>query len=446
MKKLTSKNFRISNVQLIVMVFLGIIFLGSILLWLPFSHREGQNLAYIDALFVATSAVCVTGLTPINISEVLNPIGHTIMMLLIEVGGLGFMSVLLILALMFKKRVSIQSRLLIKDTLNLDNLGGSVKLLKFVVKFSVTIQLIGALLLATEFIPAYGLKKGAFYSVFHAISAFCNAGFDLFGDSLMSYTNNEFILVVIALLILSGGFGFIVWADLINFFKEKKLSLHTKIALVVSLSLVVLGTVIFFMTDTADSIGIGNKLANSFFLSVTPRTAGFASLDYGSMSYAGIILTIVLMFIGGTSGSTAGGIKTTTLGVLMIQLFSLLKGRDAAEGFGRQIPLKTVLKAFMFVFFAMLICFVSALVLAMTETIPLQSGIEYVLFEVVSAFATVGLTMGLTPDLTVFGKILIMCLMFIGRVGLYTVIFALLRRNHAKGHKFNYACENVYVG
>lgn len=446
MKKITSKNFRISNVQLIVIVFLGIIFLGSILLWLPFSHQEGQTLPYIDALFVATSAVCVTGLTPINISEVLNPIGHTIMMLLIEVGGLGFMSVLLILALMFKKRVSIQSRLLIKDTLNLDNLGGSVKLLKFVVKFSLTIQLIGALLLSTEFIPEYGLEKGIFFSVFHSISAFCNAGFDLFGDSLMSFTNNGFILVVISLLILSGGFGFIVWYDLIHYKKDRKLSLHTKIALVVSLSLVVLGTVVFFFTDTTNSNGLSNQLANSFFLSVTPRTAGFASLDYGTMSYAGIILTIVLMFIGGTSGSTAGGIKTTTLGVLMIQLFSLLKGRDNAEGFGRQIPLKTVMKAFMFAFFAMLICFVSSLVLAMTETIPLQSGIEYVLFEVVSAFATVGLTMGLTPDLTVFGKMLIMCLMFIGRVGLYTVIFALLRKNHAKQHKFNYASENVYVG
>ncbi|MBO0488466.1 TrkH family potassium uptake protein [Vagococcus fluvialis] len=446
MKKITSKNFSISNVQLIVIIFLGIIFLGSILLWLPFSHQKGQSLPYIDALFVATSAVCVTGLTPINISEVLNPIGHTIMMLLIEVGGLGFMSVLLILALMFKKRVSIQSRLLIKDTLNLDNLGGSVKLLKFVVKFSLTIQLIGALLLATEFIPSYGLKKGIFFSIFHSISAFCNAGFDLFGNSLMSYTDNGFILVVIALLILSGGFGFIVWYDLIHYSKHRKLSLHTKIALTVSLSLVVLGTVIFFLTDNNQSSPILNQLANSFFLSITPRTAGFASLDYGTMSYAGIILTIVLMFIGGTSGSTAGGIKTTTLGVLMIQLFSLLKGREAAEGFGRQIPLKTVMKAFMFAFFAMLICLVSSVILAMTETIPLQSGIEYVLFEVVSAFATVGLTMGLTPDLTVFGKLLIMSLMFIGRVGLYTVVFALLRRNNAKQHKFNYASENVYVG
>lgn len=446
MKKNFKKNFRISNVQLIVIVFLGIIFLGSVLLWLPFSHQKGESLKYIDALFVATSAVCVTGLTPINISEVLNPIGHTIMMFLIEVGGLGFMSVLLILALMFKRRVSIQSRLLIKDTLNLDNLGGSVKLLKFVVRFSLIIQLIGALLLSIEFIPTYGLKKGIFFSVFHSISAFCNAGFDLFGNSLTSFTDNEFVLVVIALLILSGGFGFIVWHDLIHYRTVNKLSLHTKIALVVSLSLVIFGTVMFFLTDTDKLAGFGNQLANSFFLSVTPRTAGFASLDYGTMSYAGILLTIVLMFIGGTSGSTAGGIKTTTLGVLMIQLFSLLKGREAAEGFGRQIPLKIVLKSFMFVFFAILICFVSSLVLAMTETIPDQSGIEYVLFEVVSAFATVGLSMGLTPDLTVFGKILIMSLMFIGRVGLYTVIFALLRKNNGKPHKFNYPCENVYVG
>ncbi|MBO0477709.1 Trk family potassium uptake protein [Vagococcus sp. DIV0080] len=445
MKKLASKNFRISNVQFIVLMFLMIIFIGSVLLWLPFTHQEGQTLPYIDALFVATSAVCVTGLTPINISEVLNPIGHTVMMLLIELGGLGFMSVALILALMFKKRVSFQSRLLIKDTLNLDQLGGSVKLLKFVVRLSLSIQLIGALLLSTQFIPEYGLKKGVFFSIFHSISAFCNAGFDLFGDSLMSFQGNEFVLVVIALLILSGGFGFIVWYDLIHYRSQKRLSLHTKIALVVSLCLVAGGTLIFLITDANRGSSVGNQLANSFFLSVTPRTAGFASLDYATMSYAGILLTIVLMFIGGTSGSTAGGIKTTTLGVLLIQLISLLRGREDAEGFGRKIPMQTVMKAFMFVFFSTAICFVSALVLSMTESIPYQSGIEYVLFEVVSAFATVGLTMGLTPDLTVFGKLLIMSLMFVGRVGLYTVVFALLRKN-AKKQKFNYVSENVLVG
>lgn len=441
------KFFKISNVQFIALMFLMIIFIGSVLLWLPIMHQPGQNLPYIDSLFVATSAVCVTGLTPINISEVLNPLGQTVMMVLIELGGLGFMSVALILALMFKKRLSFQSRLLMKDMLNLDSHGGVVKLLKFVIRFSFVVQLIGAISLATQFIPEYGIKKGLFFSIFHSISAFCNAGFDLFGDSLLGYKDNSFVLVVIALLILSGGFGFIVWYDLIHFKKERKLSLHTKIALCVSAFLVVFGTVIFFFTDAAGTNGLGNKLANSFFLSVTPRTAGFASIDYGAMSYAGIILTIVLMFVGGTSGSTAGGVKTTTIGVLIVQLFSLLKGREDAEGFGRTIPLKTVLKAFMFVFFSSLICFVSSLVLAMTEAIPYQSGIEYVLFEVVSAFATVGLTMGLTPNLTVFGKLLIMSLMFIGRVGLYTVIFALIRKEvSAQSHKFNYPKENVLVG
>ena len=446
MKEQFKKKFALSNVEIIVLMFLLIIFIGSLLLWAPFSHQPGQELKYIDALFVATSAVCVTGLTPINISEVLNPIGHVIMMFLIELGGLGFMSVALLLALLFKKRVSVQSRLLIKDTLNLDKLGGSVKVLKFVVKLSVTIQLIGAVLLSFKFVPMYGIQKGVFYSLFHAISAFCNAGFDLFGDSLMSFQSDGYILVVISLLILSGGFGFIVWYDLLHYKNEKRLSLHTKIALTVSACLVTFGFVVFFITDVSRETGLLNQFANSFFLSTTPRTAGFASLDYGTMSYAGILLTIVLMFIGGTSGSTAGGVKTTTLGVLMIQLFSLLRGREDAEGFGRKIPFKIVVKAFLFVFFAALICFLSALVLAMTETIPLQSGIEYVLFEVVSAFATVGLTMGLTPNLTVFGKILIMLLMFIGRVGLYTVIFAVLGRSNQKQTHYSYPNENVLVG
>lgn len=444
---MTKKNFKISNVQFITLMFLLIIFMGSFVLWLPIMHQSGQALSYIDSLFVATSAVCVTGLTPINVSEVLNPLGQSVMLILIELGGLGFMSVALILALMFKKRLSFQSRLLMKDMLNLDSHGGVVKLLKFVVRFSFIIQLIGAILLGTQFVPEYGIKRGVFYSVFHSISAFCNAGFDLFGDSLMGYKENNLVLVIIALLILSGGFGFIVWYDLIHFKRTRKISLHTKIALSVSTFLVCFGTIIFYFTDTGGNNNFINKLSNGFFLSVTPRTAGFASLDYGSMSYAGILLTIVLMFIGGTSGSTAGGVKTTTIGVLIVQLMSLLKGREEAEGFGRTIPLKTVLKGFMFVFFSSLICFVSSLILAMTEAIPHQSGIEYILFEVVSAFATVGLTMGLTPNLTVFGKLLIMSLMFIGRVGLYTVIFALIRKEmNSQSHKFNYPKENVLVG
>lgn len=446
-KEKERKVTKFSNVKFITSMFLGIIFVGSILLWLPFVHNPGQSLRYIDALFVSTSAVCVTGLTPINIAEVFNPLGHVIMLVLIEIGGLGFMSVALIIALMFKKRLSLQSRLIIKDMLNLDSHGGVVKLLKFVVRFSVIVQVIGACLLSMDFIPKFGIKKGLFFSVFHSVSAFCNAGFDLFGTSLLGYQTNKFVLIVIALLIIAGGFGFIVWYDLIHFKKDKRMSLHTRIALIVTVTLLVFGTCIFFMTDTNGETSLLNKVVNSFFLSVTPRTAGFASIDYGQMSYAGIILTIVLMFIGGTSGSTAGGIKTTTVGVLIVQLVSLLKGREEAEGFERSIPLRIVLKSFMLVFFASMICFLSALVLAMTEYIPENSGIEYILFEVVSAFATVGLTMGLTPYLTVFGKILIMSLMFIGRVGLYTVIFALLRKEmNTQKSKFNYPKENVLIG
>ena len=404
-------------------------------------------MTYIDALFVATSSVCVTGLTPINISQVLSPFGHIVMMILIEIGGLGFMSIALIVAMMFRKRVSLQSRLVIKEMLNLNNHGGVVKLLKFVVKFSVSVQLLGVILLGFQFIPEYGVKRGIFYSIFHAVSAFCNAGFDLFGDSLLGYQQNPYVLLVISGLIISGGFGFIVWYDLIHWQDHRRFSLHTKIALMVTLSLLIGGTVLFSITDRFYEMSFVKQLTNSFFLSVTPRTAGFASIDYGSMSYAGLILTIVLMFIGGTSGSTAGGIKTTTLGVLLIQLVSTLKGRDEAEWQERSIPRNIVMKSFVLFFFASLLCLLSALVLSMTEYSPQHSGIEYVLFEVVSAFATVGLTMGLTPHLTLFGKLLIMCLMFIGRVGLYTVMYALLRKElNELGNKFNYPKETVLIG
>lgn len=438
---------RFNTVQFISLMFLIIIFVGSFLLFLPISHQTGQHLSYIDALFVATSSVCVTGLTPINISQVLSPFGHVIMMILIEIGGLGFMSIALIVAMMFRKRVSLQSRLVIKEMLNLNNQGGVVKLLKFVVRFSVGVQLLGAILLGFQFIPQYGMGKGMFYSLFHAISAFCNAGFDLFGDSLLSYQQNPYVLLVISGLIISGGFGFIVWYDLIHLKEHKRLSLHTKIALTVTLSLLIGGTILFAVTERFHNMSLFKQITNTFFLSVTPRTAGFASIDYGSMSYAGLILTIVLMFIGGTSGSTAGGIKTTTLGVLLVQLVSTLKGRDEAEWQERSIPRNIVMKSFVLFFFASLLCLLSALVLSMTEYSPPYSGIEYVLFEVVSAFATVGLTMGLTPHLTIFGKLLIMCLMFIGRVGLYTVMYALLRKElNDLGNKFNYPKETVLIG
>ena len=441
------KRNKISTVQMISVMFLSIIMIGSILLWLPFTQAANHQISYIDALFVATSSVCVTGLTPVVIADVFNPVGHAIMLLLIELGGLGFMSVVLLISLMLKRRLSLQSRLIIKDMLNLDSHGGVVKLLKFVLRFSVLVQLLGALLLSIQFVPDYGIKKGIFYSVFHSVSAFCNAGFDLFGDSLIGYQDNGYVLLIISLLIISGGFGFIVWYDLIHFKREARMSIHTKLALIVTGTLLLLGTVVFYLTEpTVDKSFLAN-LSHSFFLSVTPRTAGFASIDYGTMTYAGIILTIVLMFIGGTSGSTAGGVKTTTVGVLTIQLISLLKGREEAEVFERTIPLKTVLKSFMLVFFASLICLVSSLILAVTEYIPENSGIEYVLFEVVSAFATVGLTMGLTPDLTVFGKFLIMSLMYIGRVGLYTVVFSLVKKELvSQSSKYMYPKENILIG
>lgn len=447
LSKKKPKGIKVSTVQFITLMFLGIILLGAFLFWLPITHQEGQEVSFIDALFVSTSSVCVTGLTPVNVSEVFNPLGHVIMMLLIEVGGLGFMTVFLMIAIMLKKRLSFQARLIMKDMLNMESHGGVVRLLSFILRFSLSVQLIGAILLSFEFIPEYGVVTGTFYSIFHAISAFCNAGFDLFGNSLIGYQNNPYVLIIISLLIISGGFGFIVWYDLLNYRKHKKLTFHTQVALTVTGGLLLLGMVVFYFTDThLASTSKLSQLANSFFLSVTPRTAGFVSIDYNQFSYAGILLTIVLMFIGGTSGSTAGGIKTTTLGVLFIQAFSLFKGREEAEGFERTVPKETVIRSFVFVSSATLICFVSSLLLMITEKIPTNSGIEYVLFEVVSAFATVGLTMGLTPDLTIFGKLLITLLMFVGRVGLYTVSFALLKGETTQIHHFNYPKENIVIG
>lgn len=445
--------FKIHPIQFIALGFGVIILIGSLLLTLPMFTNSGEGTPFIDALFTATSATCVTGLTTLTTSEHWNMGGQLIILGLIEVGGLGFMMMPFIFFAVMKRKVGLMTRIIISESLNLDGLSGVIKLMYYILRFAIGFQLLGAILLAVDFIPTYGIGKGIWYAIFHSISAFCNAGFDLFGDSLVGFQGNAYVLLVISGLIIAGGLGFIVWQDLMAFRKTKKLSLHSKLALTVSISLLIFGTIVFYISESGGRFIVNdtspiNRFANMLFMSVTARTAGYYSVDYGNVSQAGILFTIVLMFIGGTSGSTAGGLKTTTFGVLLIQTISMLKGRVHAEAFHRTIRPSVVSRALTLFFITLTLCIAVTMVMSVTEVLPRFRGIEYLLFETFSAFGTVGLTMGLTPSLSLMGKLLIIALMYIGRVGILTVGFSLTMRlmKKANGGHYKLPEESVIIG
>ncbi|MDO4624343.1 MAG: TrkH family potassium uptake protein [Enterococcus hirae] len=448
MKKRVRK--RLSPVQLIAAVFFILILFGGSLLTLPFFSRSGESTHFIDALFTATSAVCVTGLTTLNTAEHWNSAGQFLIMTLIEIGGLGFMMIPILFFAIAKKKISFSMRIVLKEALNLEEMSGVIKLMIYILKFAVVIQVIGAVALSVVFIPEFGWAKGIWFSIFHAVSSFCNAGFDLLGDSLLADQTNVYLIMVVSALIIAGGLGFIVWRDILSYHRVKKITLHSKVALSVTALLLIGGFILFLITErnglTLVKGTFTERLANTFFMSVTPRTAGYYSIDYLQMSHAGLILTMFLMYIGGTSGSTAGGLKTTTLGILLIQMHAMFKGKTRAEAFGRTIRQAAVLRALTLFFVTLSLCVVAIMVLSVTETIPKTSGIEYIAFEVFSAFGTVGLTMGLTPDLTLIGKLVIISLMYIGRVGIMTVVFSLLVKANRAEANYKYPEESIMLG
>ncbi|MHC5267820.1 TrkH family potassium uptake protein [Enterococcus sp. LJL98] len=438
--------------QVIITGFATIILVGALLLSLPIASQTGESTHFLDALFVATSATCVTGLTTVTTAVHWSFFGQVVILTLIEVGGLGFISLPVIFYLVTRKKVGLGMRIVLRQSLNSDNRRGEMSLMIYIMKNAFFIQFIGFLLLAVDFIPRFGLKRGAWYSFFHAISAFCNAGFDLFGDSLVGFQQNPWVLSVISGLIISGGLGFLVWYDVLSYKKGKRMSLHSKIALLVTGGLLLFGTLCFMLTErNGVALVEGNafqRFFNTMFMSVTPRTAGFFSVDYLSMTHAGLLLTIVLMFIGGTSGSTAGGFKTTTFGILIIKLVSIFKGKEHAEFDERTIKESIVSRSLVLFFLLLSLVIISTMILSVTETVPDINGLglEYIVFEVVSALGTVGLTMGLTPALTISGKLLIILLMFVGRVGIMTVIFSLVTKGMNQKQTFKYPEESVIIG
>jgi len=359
-------------------------------------------------------------------------------MTLIEIGGLGFMSFAVLISLFIGKKITLRERLIMQEAMNTYSIQGLVRMVKYVLTFTVSVQLIGALLLSTQFVPEYGVPRGVFYSIFHSISAFCNAGFDLFGTSLLSYSSNNVVILVISALIIIGGLGFTVLLELYDFKGIKKMSIHAKLVIITTLILVLGGSILMLLfefnnTETIGNMSLNDKLLNSFFASVTPRTAGFNSVQTNSMTLASKILTIILMLIGGSPGSTAGGLKTVTCGILVLTIISVIKGREDTEVFGRRFTKEIVYKAFTIVFVGISLVIGVTMILSYTEV-----GVSFVnlLYESASALGTVGLTLGLTPNLTPIGKILIMILMYLGRVGPLTVMLALARKGKKSSYKY----------
>lgn len=446
------KKGHLATPQLISLGFATVILCGALLLMLPISSRSGGITPFIDALFTATSATCVTGLTTVNTAQHWTPFGQFVILVMIETGGLGFMSLPVFFFMIARKKINLRTRMILKDSLNLEQMNGSVNLMRYILLTSVIIQGLGSIALSFSFVPQYGWLKGIWFSIFHSVSSFCNAGFDLLGDSLANNQQDIWMLSVIMILIIAGGLGFLVWFDLIQYRKQKRLSIHSKIALLMTGSLLILGTIGFYLTEHNGQLLVtGNWLQrffNTMFMAVTPRTAGYYSVNYFEMSHAGLILTIVLMYIGGTSGSTAGGLKTTTFGVLLIQMKSILKGRNRAEFSGRTIPAGAIFRALTLFFITLSLCILATMILSVTEKIPDVDGLglEYIVFEVVSAFGTVGLTMGLTPELSIVGKVIIISLMFIGRVGIMTVLLSLIAKARQQEQHFKYPEESVLIG
>jgi trk system potassium uptake protein TrkH len=424
--------WKLSPSQLLVLGFAGIILLGAFLLTLPVATTDGMGLNFIDALFESTSAVCVTGLVVVDTGTVLTPFGQTVIILLIQIGGLGFMTVATLFAILLGKRIGLRGRLLMQEALNQITIQGVVKLARYILVVTFAIEGIAALILTGAWLKDLGWPKAFYFGLFHAISAFCNAGFDLFGGyrSFTDYVENPLVNIVIMLLVTLGGIGFTVIAEVYRKRSFARFSLHAKLVLSISLFLVVGGALGIFIleNDNAKTLGglsASGKLMAALFQSVTPRTAGYNTLDMPSLTTATQFLLIILMFIGASPGSTGGGIKTTTFGALLATAWGVISGKEETEIFKRRLSMVTVFKALTIAMAAALLVTIVTMALSITE----RADFIVVFFETVSDFGTVGLSLGITPHLTDFGKVLITITMFAGRVGPLTLAFALAQRS-----------------
>ena len=429
---------RLNQVQYIALGFFFIILAGSLILTLPIASRSGEWTPFLDSMFTATSATCVTGLVVYDTFTHWNVFGQLVILLLIQIGGLGFITVGVGFSMAFRRRIGLWQRDLLKESINAMEIGGIVKLSRKIFIGTALCEGAGAILLATRFIPEFGFVKGIYYSIFHAISAFCNAGFDLMGGqqpyaSFTAYATDPVINITIMLLIIVGGLGFVVWSDVVSKrFHWKNYCLHTKMVISVTLILIFGGALLLFLFEqggTIKGMSTGEQILTSLFGSVTARTAGFNTVDTGALQPESKLLTIVLMFIGGSPGSTAGGVKTTTIAVILIYVISNLRGENGCNVFHRRIGDEVIKKASMVFCLNLFLGLMSVTLILATSNLRMSD----VLFEVYSAISTVGMTTGITRDLNVVGRIVIIILMYCGRIGSMTFALSFVAKPETKG-------------
>lgn len=427
--KITDFRFmKLSPPQILVSGFAAVILIGALLLMLPASSASGESLSFLNALFTATSATCVTGLVVVDTGTYFSTFGQMVIMLLIQVGGLGFMTMATLFALAFKRKISLRDRLILQEAMNQSSMEGIVRLIRRVLLYSLVIEAAAAILFTSRWAFDMPFGRAAYFGMFHAVSMFNNAGFDLFGEyrSLTGYVSDPIVNIVAMFLIVSGGIGFIVMSDLVEYRSKRRISLHSKVVLSMTAALILVGAVVIFIfeftnTRTLGPLNFGGKIWASLFQSVTPRTAGANTVDITGLRQASQFFIVILMFIGASPGSTGGGIKTTTFTLMIGAVISMLRGREDIVLFRYRLAQERVFKALTITLLALLLIVSVSMVLSTTE----DRAFLMILFETTSAFATVGLSMGLTPELSDVGKVLISLTMFAGRLGILTLAFAI---------------------
>ena len=438
---------KLSLSRKLILGFMGAILIGTLFLMMPFSSSGEENISFLTALFTITSAVCVTGLSVIDVGKELSTAGQIILLIFIQLGGLGIMTFSSFILLLIGKKITYEERELLKEERNLENNGGILWFLKKIILTVVIIEGTGALFLALRFAQDMEIKKAVYYGIFHSVSAFCNAGFSLFSTNLEKYAGSFVVTMTTAYLIIIGGIGFTV-IDSILFATRKKVKrfdLTSKVAILFSMILVILGTVLFLILEynnrgTIGEMSFFKKILASFFQSVTTRTAGFNSMPFGNLTEGSVFLFCILMFIGASPGSTGGGIKTTTFGVIIFYVISVVKKRESVVIFNRRIGWEVLNRAIVVLVLSLLYVGIITLVIVSIEDFTL----EQTIFEVISAFATTGLSLGITADLGTISRILIICTMFLGRLGPMT--FALALGGSNKVEKIQFPKENILVG
>lgn len=450
------KTKHLSPPQIIVLGFLVVIVIGAFLLSLPISTADGERMPLVDSFFTSASAVCVTGLAVYDTGAHFSLFGQLIIMLLIQIGGLGFMTLAATVFLIMRKRITLRDRLIMQEQYNQSQLQGLVRMTLYILALTLSIEFIGAVLLAIRFVPVYGAGKGIFYSVFHSISAFCNAGFDILGmgSSFIPFNGDPLVIFTVSGLIILGGLGFIVLMDIIKLRRFSKFSVHAKTVLLCTGVLLLAGFILFYVAEisnpkTLGGMPAGKGIMNAFFQSVTLRTAGFDSIGVSDMYESSKFMSVIFMFIGASPASTGGGIKTTTMFLLIMLVYSTVMNREEITIYKHRIAHQLVIKAIVVVTISLFVVILSATLLSVFEQgNPLTASYDFVdmLFESTSAFGTVGLSCGMTGDLTSASKILLMITMFIGRIGPLTLTIALGRHSSPQKSSVKYPEGRIIIG